>query len=199
VLLTGKPFGFTEDWYKYVIYEDPAWDATKLSLKDIAYALRLNPANAETWNGDLSAFKARGSKLIHYHGHEDSLISSTNSARYYEHVLSTMKSTPAQLDEFYRYFQISGTGHCGGGSGASQIGQGASSAPSLDPDANVLFSIIRWVEGGVAPETITGTKFVENSPTKEVKFQRNHCRYPKQNKYGGSGNPAKASSWKCVD
>jgi feruloyl esterase len=195
---SGSPFPFTVDWFRYAIYQDPTWDATKLNLEDMAHASRLNPSNAETWNGDLSAFKARGSKVIHYHGHEDSLISSTNSARYYEHVRSTMKSTTAQLDEFYRYFQISGTGHCGGGSGASQIGQSATSAASLDPDSNVLFAIIRWVEEGVAPDTIKGTKFV-NSRTKEIQFQRKHCRYPKQNKYAGTGDATKASSWNCVD
>jgi feruloyl esterase len=196
VVFGGRPFQYTVDWFRYVIRSNPSWDISKLSLAEMAYASQLNPADAETWNGDLTPFKTRGAKVIHYHGHEDPLISSANSARYYNHVAATMKQSPSQLDSFYRYFQISGMGHCGGGSGANQIGQSGASAPSLSPDANVLFAIVRWVEGGVAPDTILGTN---DERVKGVKFQRRHCRYPRRNRFKGKGNAMQADSWECVE
>jgi feruloyl esterase len=198
MLASGQAFQITQDWFRYAIYNDPNWDPKKITLEDMAYASKLNPQNAETWDGDLGAFKNRGSKVIHYHGHEDQLISSANSARYYEHVRKTMKLEPDQLDSFYRYFQISGMAHCSGGSGAHMFGQGSAASINLDPESNVLMAIVRWVEQGVAPETILGTKFNGDNKTQGVKFQRRHCRYPRRNKYSGKGDAASAESWQCV-
>jgi feruloyl esterase len=197
-LASGQPFQFTSDWFRYGIYNDPTWDARKLSYADLQYAMKLDPQGAESFDGDLGAFKNRGAKVIHYHGHEDQLISSGNSARYYELVQETMKMKPEQLDSFYRYFEISGMSHCRGGPGANMIGQGLSASHTLDPDSNVLTAIVRWVEDGVPPDTIRGAKFKDDSKTKEVQFQRKHCRYPKKNKYDGKGDPRKAESWGCV-
>jgi feruloyl esterase len=198
MMANGQPFMFTQDWFRYAIYNDPNWDPRSLNLEDMAHASKLNPQGAETWDGDLSAFKSRGAKVIHYHGHEDQLISSANSARYYEHVRNTMKLNPDQIDSFYRYFQISGMGHCGGGPGAHMIGQSSTASTSLDPNSNVLMALVRWVEQGLAPETIKGTKFNGDSKAKGIKFQRQHCRYPRRNRYDGKGNAASAESWQCI-
>ena len=116
---------------------------------------------------------------VHYHGLMDGIITSENSPRYYQHVSKTMRLKPSQLDEFYRFFRIGGMGkmqssgevewlltisaHCSGGDGAHNIGQGATSVSSLDPQNNVVLRIIDWVENGKGPETLTGTRFVNVS------------------------------------
>jgi feruloyl esterase len=196
-VINGRPFPMAEDWYRYVVRSDPQFDLGKLTLEDVEAALQQNPANVQTFQADLSAFKARGAKVLSYHGHEDILISSANSARYYQLVRDTMKLEPAQLDEFYRLFMIPGMGHCGGGPGASMIGQGHTGVATEDPNGNVLKAIVRWVEEGIAPDTILGSKMVEGSKT-EVKFQRKHCRFPRHPSYGGSGDPGEAESWTCI-
>jgi feruloyl esterase len=185
------------DWYRYVIYQNPNWDASTLSLKDMVYASKLNVEGAETWNGDLSKFKDRGAKVIHYHGLTDPLISSENSERYYNHVRKTMGHSTAQLDEFYRLFRISGLGHCGGGAGASVIGQG-SGFTSLDAGANVLTAIVEWVENGKAPETIQGAKYKNAFTGSGTQMSRRHCRYPLRNRYKSKGDPNIPDSWECV-
>jgi feruloyl esterase len=195
-LYNGAPFPFTVDWYRYVIYQNPSWDPSTLSFKDISYALKLNVEGSETWNGDLSKFKNRGSKVIHYHGLIDPIISSENSARYYDHVRKTMALTTAQLDDFYRYFRISGQGHCGGGPGASVIGQNSGYA-SLNGSANVLTAIVDWVERGKAPDTILGTKFKNGTASSGVDLSRHHCRYPMRNRYLGQGDAKVPESWGC--
>lgn len=197
LLLGGTIFPYAQDWYRYVIYNDPSWDPTTLSKKDMAYASDLDPQRSQTWKGDLSAFKNRGAKVLHYHGQADPLISSENSPRYYEHVSSTMNLEPQELDDFYRFFRIAGMGHCQLGPGAWEIGQGAP-APSKDPDANVLMAIVRWVEEGVAPETVMGTKYVNDTAALGVALERKHCRYPYRNVYGGKGDPTRPESWECV-
>lgn len=199
VIFNGQPFPYTTDFFRYALYNDPSWDPTTIGSDDYNNAARINPFNIQTWKGDLSGMQKRGSKIIHYHGTADFIISSDNSPRYYEHVSSTMGLSPAKLDDFYRYFSISGTGHCGGGDGAHAIGQGSDEFNGLEPRQNVLMAIVDWVENGNAPETLIGTKFVNDTEALGVDFQRAHCKYPKRNQYKGQGDPKAIDSWECVD
>lgn len=109
-----------------------------------------------------------------------------------------MSLAPAQLDEFYRFFRISGMGHCSGGPGAYHIGNQAGNSASLDPEENVLMAMVRWVEQGMAPDTITGTAYVLDTKSLGVAFKRAHCRYPYRNMYKGIGDPTVPDSWQCV-
>ncbi|KAF3771135.1 tannase and feruloyl esterase [Cryphonectria parasitica EP155] len=199
IYYTGSAFIYTSDWYRYAVYDDPTWNPATLSSADYTAASRQNPFNIQTWNGNLSAVQSKGSKILQYHGQQDPIITSYNSPRYYEHVSQTMGLNASQLDDFYRFFRISGMGHCSGGPGATFIGQGITSNATLDPEGNVLTAMVRWVEEGVAPDTILGTAYVnESQATGEVAFQRRHCRYPYRNEYSGSGDPTDPDSWNCV-
>ncbi|ESK89049.1 feruloyl esterase b precursor [Moniliophthora roreri MCA 2997] len=190
----GSPFFLTSDWFRYVVYNNPSFNPATLTLADYERAIAMNPSDIATFKGDLSAFQSRNGKLLTYHGGMDGLISPFNTERYYNHVSSTMNLSSSALDSFYRFFRISGMSHCGGGDGASQIGQGAGG--SLDPDANVLMAMVRWVEQGVAPDTILGTKYVNDNPTSGVLISRRHCRYPLRNTYRG-GDSKQPASWSC--
>jgi feruloyl esterase len=196
-LYNGQPFAYAVDWYRYAIYQNPSWNPFKLSYDDIAYADKVNPEGADTWKGDLSAFKQRGSKVIHYHGLIDPLISADNSARYYNHVRTTMNQTSQQLDSFYRFFRVSGLSHCAGGTGAAVIGQTGDYA-SLDAESNVLTAIVEWVEGGKAPDTILGSKYKNGSKASGIDSRKRHCRFPRRNVYKGKGDPKVPESWECV-
>ncbi|KAK1977730.1 tannase and feruloyl esterase [Colletotrichum cereale] len=196
-LFNGKPFSYTVDWFQNVIYNDTNWDPATLGPKDFSAAAAQNPGGSQTWNGDLSGVKSRGAKILHYHGLQDSIISSDISALYYNHVSRTMGLNSAQLDEFYRYFRISGMNHCGGGPGATLIGNRGGSVAGIEPERNVLSAIIQWVEEGVAPDTLLGTAFVNGTVGGEVAFERKHCKYPARNVYK-AGDPASADSWTCV-
>jgi len=198
VLFNGQTFSYTADWFRYAIYNDPSWDPTTIDSDDFEAAARKNPFNAQTWEGNLSAVQKRGAKIIHWHGGEDFIITSDNSPRYYEHVKSTMRLSNAQLDTFYRYFLVSGTGHCSGGNGAHAIGQQLGEVNSNSPKENVLMAMVDWVEKGRAPETLRGTKWVNDQKELGVDFQRDHCKYPKRNQYI-KGDPKLPSSWKCVN
>lgn len=167
IYYNGQPFPYTEDWYRYAILEDPTWQASQLNAYYAALAAEKNPSNIQTWKGDLSAYKNKGGKILHYHGQADSIITSENSPRYYDHVSETMGLPPSELDAFYRFFRISGMDHCSGGVGAWQIGQTTLGAADvkLDPQNNVLLRMVAWVEQGEAPVTVRGTKFVNVSST----------------------------------
>ncbi|KAF7551030.1 hypothetical protein G7Z17_g5316 [Cylindrodendrum hubeiense] len=195
----GKPHSYPVDWFRYAIYNDTEWDIKTLSSKDWIAASKLNPFNVSTWEGDLSRARAQGTKILHYHGLQDPAISSENSARYYDHVSRTMGLSSAELDDFYRYFRISGLAHCRGGDGASFIGSSEETFATYDPDSNALAAIVRWVEEGIAPEYILGTQYRDGSrSTGDLVAQRKHCKYPARNIYDGHGNPSSADSWHCT-
>jgi hypothetical protein len=165
IYYNGQPFPYTQDWYRYAIFNDPNWSAADLTLEDTAYAHKKNPFNIETWNGDLSGFQKKGGKILHYHGQTDGVITSDNSPRYYNHVSNTMQLRSSELDEFYRFFRVSGMNHCSGGVGAWGIGQNAALVKGAEqtPQNNVLLRIVDWVENGNAPETVTGYKYINVS------------------------------------
>jgi feruloyl esterase len=192
-----QPFPYSTEWFQYVIWEDAKWSPDTIGPNDYEKASEVNPFNVETWEGDLSKFQKRGSKIIHWHGLQDGLISSDNSMDYYNHVSRTMGLDNTELDKFYRYFRVSGCGHCGTGDGAARIGNNLGNLGGKTADNNVLLAIIKWVEEGVAPETITGQRFVNGAPTGKVEVERKHCRYPYRNVWDRKGDWKKADSWKC--
>ena len=90
-----------------------------------------------------------------------------------------MKATPSELDEFLRFFRISGMFHCNSGPGAWVFGQGGASAAAgvpFEKENNVLAAMVAWVEHGMAPDTIEGTKFVNDTISRGISFKRKHCR-----------------------
>ncbi|KAF1952326.1 tannase and feruloyl esterase [Byssothecium circinans] len=160
-------------------------------------------ANTGLFNGlpwQLSQDWYRG-KTIAYHGLQDQQITSFQGIRFYDHLRRGMSKTPSELDDFYRFFRISGMFHCNAGPGAWVFGQGGSGSAAgipFEAEENVLAAIVDWVEKGKAPEGITGTKFVEDDAAKGVSFKRRHCKYPSRNTYVG-GDPGEVRSWGCRD
>lgn len=197
----GVPHQYPLDIFRYVLYSDPNWSMDSMTTLDMDAARAFDEASgldAATFQGDLSAARDAGVKILHWHGLADALISSDNSARYYNHVSRTMGAPPRELDSFYRYFRVSGTEHCRGGPGAQMIGGNLETDAGFDaaaPESNVLASMVRWVEEGVPPEYIMGKKLDAKG---EVVLQRKHCKYPARNVYKGPGPIEEADSWQCV-
>lgn len=199
-LYDGQPWTLSEDWFRYAVHNDPNWDPAAYNLTDAAIADQVNPGNISTYPSTLASFQNRGGKIVMFHGQQDNQISSFNSPRFYEHVRSGMNYSLDQMDDFLRFFRISGMFHCNGGPGAWVVGQagGASAQGPFDAKHNVLAALVDWVENGTAPETITGTKYVNDTVVSGVDFQRSHCRWPLRNTYLGGGRDAKdLASWQC--
>ncbi|PSN74730.1 tannase and feruloyl esterase [Corynespora cassiicola Philippines] len=198
-LYSGLIYPWFVEFFRYLIYSDVNWDPTTFTLSDALYAVQLNPANIQTLDADISAFRNKGGKVLHWHGQADEILSIKTSDDYYDSVRSALNSTTEELDEFYRYFRVSGMGHCFGGPGTDHLGQLGGYAAGNDADDNVLTRIVKWVENGEAPEFIRGTKFVEGNMTLGLDFTRRHCKHPRVNVYRGTGNGTDEEGWECVD
>ena len=58
---------------------------------------------------DISAFAARGGKLLLAHGMSDVLVSTRATEQYYQRLQAQMR--PAYVDTFARYYEVPGLGH----------------------------------------------------------------------------------------
>ncbi|KAI3317179.1 tannase and feruloyl esterase [Xylariaceae sp. AK1471] len=201
-LYSGQAYSPSADWFKYVVLGQPSWNPATYTVDDASVASRKNPAGINTWPSSLSAFQDRGGKVLSYHGQQDQQISSLNSVRFWKHLASGMNYNWDQMDAFFRLIRIPGMSHCGGGPGAWTIGQGGT-PPSygipFDKDHNALAAVVDWVEKGVAPDHIVGTKFVNDSVDAGIMYQHRHCRYPYRSTYAGVGNPLAVESWHCIN
>jgi hypothetical protein len=150
-------------------------------------------------NADLSAFRAHGGKLIEYVGWADPGVAPQDTINYYENVRTTLSLTYAEQQSFHRLFVVPGMGHCSGGPGATVFGNAPKvPAPVQDADHDVLKALELWRENGVAPQKITATKYVADTPASGIAFQRPICPYPQLPRYGGKPlDPNSASSYTC--
>jgi len=189
--------GWVGDIFGNLVF-NKSYDSRSFTLSDANYAYEQDFGKLSSYDPNISAFRNRGGKVIHYHGVVDSLLPFTSSDLYYKNVQKALKASVKDLDKFYRYFRASGVDHCFGGPGANFFGQGGGGDPSADPDDNVLMRIVAWVEKGKAPEFIRGTKYVNDTKALGVEFTRKHCKYPKVNSYVGKGDGKDEEGWRCV-
>ncbi|EWC46455.1 hypothetical protein DRE_04398 [Drechslerella stenobrocha 248] len=196
----GSPGPLAEGWYQDVLFNDPSWTiANNFSLATIDYDMQVDKYGVGTNKTDLSALRDSGGKLLLYHGLVDGLITSELSYHYYGNVVRDMGARPEELDQFFRFFPISGLDHCFTGEGPWFVGGPVQTdvrgALNIDPEQGALMKLVRWVENGTAPETLMGYKLINGT----VHGKREHCKYPKKTVYRGVGDPDLPSSWKCSD
>lgn len=174
------PLGMDYGMFRFIAHQDWNWHWRAFDVEnDTALALE-RAGFIEATNPDLSAFKARGGKLLMFHGWNDGgsggAISPLNTIDYYSSVLAKMG--PKQ-DEWLRLFLVPGMGHCGGGPGPNQF--------------NALAALERWREQGRPPEQVVASRVVNN----RVEMTRPLCPYPKVAVYTGVGSTNDAENFVC--
>jgi feruloyl esterase len=143
-------------------------------------------------DADLKAFKARGGKLILYHGWNDSAIPAINTVNYYQSVLAKMGH---DADSFVRLYMVPGMQHCDNGPGADSFGQ-VGQLVFDDPQHSVDAALEQWVEKSAAPATIVASKYATDD-RQHPKMTRPLCAYPQATKYKGSGDTNDAANFVC--
>jgi feruloyl esterase len=190
---TSLGFEFGNGFFADMVFQKADWDIAHADIDQAVAAADEKMAGIlNAVDPNLASFKARGGKLILYHGWNDPAISALNTINYYNSVISKMGRQNA--DSFARVFMVPGMQHCGGGPGADTFGAGISPTPT-DPQHSLQLSLEQWVEKGASPGTIIATK---NGPNRTVTMSRPLCPYPKSAKYNGTGDPNSAASFVCV-
>jgi feruloyl esterase len=143
---------------------------------------------------DLRDVMHKGKKILMYHGFSDPGANGVRTIRYRQAVIDFMNKGhdaddnnngngqqkraskgERDTDSFLKLYMVPGMAHCGGGVGHSNV--------------DWMTPLMHWVEDGVAPEAIVGTKPNTTST-------RPHCPYPQEAVYQG-GDPNAASSFAC--
>ena len=197
----GDQGSLGRDFFRYFVFANPSWDYHTLDFDhDIALADAEVGSVINSTDPNLSTFKARGGKLIMYHGWNDPRVNPRNSINYFESVVATMRhghhnhdhdDGDAALEEthkFFRLFMAPGMGHCQGGPGLNTF--------------DTLTALEQWVEHGIAPDKLiasnAGLSFPYNVETPGTgSFTRPLCSYPQQAVYTGHGSTSDAENFVC--
>jgi feruloyl esterase len=163
---------------RYLGHQDANWDLMSFDLDtDLPMALK-NAGIIEANDPNLAKFKARGGKLLLYHGWADPGPAPENTISYYSEVT---KKLGGRQDDWMRLFLLPGVGHCGGGVGPDQ--------------ADFLGALEKWKESGTAPAEIVATR---NAGRGGQEMSRPLCPYPQIAKYSGTGNTNDAKNFTCA-
>ena len=125
---------------------------------------------------DLRAVKARGGKILMWHGWADGAIMATSSVGYYEGVTKFTGGRKA-TENFFRLFLVPGVHHGGGGPGLTEF--------------DALTALENWVEKGQAPEKLIASR----SSNGVVGRSRPVFPYPVLGRYSGKGDPKQAENF----
>ena len=173
-----RPFSIPADFFKYFVYDNAEWDWRRMDFdKDVAALDAKYAAMFNAVDPDLSAFKARGGKLIMYHGWNDQLISPFNTINYYDNVTKVMGA--ANTADFARLFMAPGMQHCAGGPGPNTF--------------DAVGALDQWVERGTAPDQLVATR----SNNGVVERSRPLCPYPQLAVYKGTASIDEAANFVC--
>lgn len=167
-----------DGFFKFLVFEDASWDWRRFDYDRDPQraATKLGPI-VDAVDPDLSVLRARGGKIVMYHGWSDPAVPALASVGYYERVLATMGRD--ETAAFFRLFMAPGMQHCAGGPGPNTF--------------DAVGALERWVEGGTPPDTIVAT----HRSAGVVDRTRPLCPYPLVARYGGTGDPDDAATFTC--
>jgi Tannase and feruloyl esterase len=163
---------------QFFFARDPNYDVTKFDPAQFSGRMRDISTLMDSTNPDLSAFAARGGKLIMYENMADYAQSPYAGIAYYKSVADRMGQ--ADVDGFMRLYLTPGADHMGAG------------APS---SVDMLDVLTAWVEKGGTPGDLVQVA-QETKPPFSVISARPMCRYPAYPHYR-DGDTAKAESFTC--
>ncbi|HVZ20208.1 MAG TPA: tannase/feruloyl esterase family alpha/beta hydrolase [Vicinamibacterales bacterium] len=172
-----QPFILGAQMFEFMLYKNPQWDYKTVDFdRDMAAVDKIEGGHINAKQTDLSAFIARGGKMIQYHGWADPQISPASSVEYYE---AALKANKGRLQDDYRLFMVPGMNHCGGGDGPASF--------------DMLTALEHWVEQKQAPASIPAAHLEGGKPDRT----RILCPHPQVATYKGSGDPNDASNFVC--
>jgi len=192
------PGGSSWDFWRYSVFQDPQFQNINFDFdrdSDRALAtVRAGMSVSDIYNvkPDLSAFRARGGKLIIYHGWADEQVTPFASLDFYSHIKA--RQGLAGTDDVLRLFMMPGLAHCTGGLGAGNIG-GASPALSHDPEHDVVAALDAWVTKHQAPRILIAARLDADKKTDRT---RPLCPFPQEARYKGTGDTNDAANFTCA-
>jgi feruloyl esterase len=188
----GPPSPLLRQMWADAVHNNPDWDETTFRrTADLAAANTAMP-QLRADRTDIAPFLARGGKAIVYQGWQDPSVIAGPTIDFYRR-LAAAQGGMAALGRSVRLMMVPGMYHCQGGPGVDQFGGAGQATTPGDPQRDILWSVIDWVEHGRAPDTLIGTRLVAGAPV----FTRKLCAFPQSARYTG-GDQADARFYRCA-
>ena len=175
----GISWFFGSGAIRHIFMRDPNADVSRYRPEDHADRIRQVSALMDATNPDLSAFQARGGKLVVLEYMADFAQSPYAGIGYFESVRARMGRDTT--DSFARLYTAPGVDHVGSGAPAN---------------VDMLAVLTDWVERGRAPGTLEVVEQALTAPF-PVKRALPLCQWPLWPQYRG-GDVNAAASFACV-
>lgn len=153
----GPPSPLLRAMWADAVYNDPDWNADGFRRTDDLAAVNRVMPELRADKTDIRGFVARGGKAIIYQGWQDPSVSAGPTVDYYK-ALSRANGGMISLSRNVRLMMVPGMYHCRGGPGADVFGGSTQAGAPGDPQRDILWSVINWVEKGVAPDSLEATR-----------------------------------------
>jgi feruloyl esterase len=176
-----------DGFVRYFFARDPKLDPFRFSAEKFAARIKEISEMFDTTDPDLSAFQARGGKLILKGNGADYQRSVLQEIDYYKSVVAKMGQD--RVDQFVRFYVTPGVNHPG--NGVTRDGK------AVPAKVDLLGVLDAWVDSGKAPDTLMQVSQQEQAPFATIAL-RPMCRYPLSPRYDGEGAPSQAASFTCA-
>jgi feruloyl esterase len=184
----GRQWFFGSGAVRYFIVRNAGFNSLTYSPDDFAVRARAVSQLMDMTDPDLSAFLARGGRLILKENMSDYAQSPYAGIGYYNAVVARMGQ--GAVDRFIRFYTTPGANHGG------RIVNGRDGAAMPDR-VDLLAALDAWVEREAAPGTLTLSAHATDAPFATT-ATRPLCRYPAFPRYG-AGDPRVAASFTCAE
>ena len=173
-------------WYygagaiQYFYAQDPKADLRSYKPENHRARVQQVSALMDSTNPDLSAFQARGGKLLMLENMADYAQSPYAGIQYHQSVVARMGR--AAVDSFFKLYTAPGVDHVGSGAPAN---------------VDMLAALQGWVEQGRAPAGLQLVEQAVQAPAFPVLRARPLCEWPLWPRHR-VGDAAQAASFECV-
>jgi hypothetical protein len=195
-------YHYAVEFYRYMVYDNPHWSLDHFEFARDRDAMKRRLALIlDATDANLTEFKARGGKLILYHGWNDPALPPGMTPDYYSRVEERMGRE--QTQEFVRLYMVPGMQHCFGGPGPNTFGQ-IPPGGDANPRHNISAALEHWVESGIPPAEIVAAKnendlqaLIAPEESKPLRT-RPVCVYPQVARWNGTGSTDIAENFTCA-
>jgi len=178
---------YGSNWIRYAIARDKNHDVRGYRPEDFRDRVQKTSALMDSTNPDLSAFFARGGKLILRENAADRAQSALMGIQYHDALVARLGAAAAEKS--VRLYVSPGSTH----SGNSRAVEGGPAVPTM---VDLLDPLDHWVSAGNAPANALMQVVKAPLPPFAMQASRPMCRYPGYPHYIG-GDRAQASSYEC--
>src|ERR1700681_2414163 len=170
-----------DGFVRYFFARDAKFTPFQFSPEKFAGRIKEISETFDTTDPDLSAFQARGGRLILKGNGADYQRSVLHEIDYYKSVVAKMG--PARSDQFIRFYVTPGVNHPGNGV--------MSSGAAVPAKVDLLGALDGWVDSGKPPAALVQVRLEAKAPFK-VEASRPMCLYPAYPRYKGEGDANEA-------